>query len=909
MTRRSAFKRRSDLVADGPKGDLAVARKLSHASARCVFGGWLLSVWVLAFVSSVSAQDAGVEEASARETEPNERSEPNEGRALDGGESGGGESGGGESGGGESGGGESDGDSGGGESDGDSGGGALGSGESGGGGGANDALDPTAAFVGGRSLREAMIVVATGGVSGEIATAVCDTELTLDPSELATRDVWGGLGDDVFVVDTGGLFARHGVSRWLAEHHPAELARLARELGYHALAVSQADLGDERSVLLERARALRRVGIPMVASNVRCSAAAAEVCDALLDGSDGVPLATRGAERVAFFAYLDPRATTRMANDRVSGLRIEPIAAALARDVRAARARGATMVLASIDLGSGASGAAEVLELVSALDDDAKPDLVFSSEAGGNPLFARPATFRPAVVSAPFRGAVELRMRRDSFTEGLDVLAIPSEKSVTAIPFAELVERIGTAYCDALGAPLVGARLDTSRVLDAPAMAELAAGVLRVRANADIAVLNRPTIDRRWHPHSNEALNASDVEIAIRYDEPLFAATVPGHWITALAGARAGNATLVTLGLEPATPTLPVRVHGRPLEGAAHYRVVTNRFLARGGDGLLPALPSGVEWQPVGGPGVRQSVLEYLSEARDEDPRDALPNPSQRVEWQLRAQVDLTFTGSAIRDAGDYREGPLVNARQLQFGFATQLAWNALHPQAAWENSINTTYTLAATATTDGFDEGTDQVLYRTSGNYRGFRARRDALYVPDLFAEGLLRTELTKQDPRVVTLDDGTMETQPVGHFLTVRFTGGLQWRLLPQLRVRALGGFELLDALDDDVRVALGGYGAQLIVDPWILLGVAPRTLTAQLTLDWFASDPGGRNRHLVQGLFDVKIQLTQLFALSFNVTLYGLKTRVLVDERYESRPFAFAFQTNAGLRVSFVGRRARQ
>jgi len=769
--------------------------------------------------------------------------------------------------------------------------------------GANDAM----ASVTGRSLREAMTIVATGGVSGEIATAVCDSELTLDPSELATRDVWGGLGDDVLVVDTGGLFARHGVSRWLAEHRPTELARLARALGYHALAVSQADLGDERALLLTRARALRRAGIPMVASNLRCSAAASDVCNALLDGSDGVPLATRGAERVAFFAYLDPRATSRMADDRVAGLRIEPIAAALSRDVRAARARGATLVLASIDLGSGATGAAQVLELVSALDDDAKPDLVFSSEAGGNPLFARPATFRPAVVSAPYRGAVELRIRRDTITEGLDVLAIPSEKSVTALPFAELVEHVGVDYCDALGAPLPGARLDATRTLDAEAMATLAAGVLRERANADVAVLNLPTIDRRWHPSRNDALSASDVNVAIRYDEPLVAATVPGAWIAALAGVRAGNANLVTLGLEPATPALPVRVHGRPLELAASYRVVTNRFLARGGDALLPALPPGTEWEPVRGPGVRQSVLEFLSEPRDDDPRDALVDPSQRVEWQLRAQVDLTFTGSAIRDAGDYREGPLVNARQLQFGLATQLAWNALHPRAAWENTVNTTYTLAATATTDGFDEGTDQILYRTSGNYRGFRDRRDALYVPDLFAEGLLRTELTKQDPRVVTLDDGTMETQPVAHFLTVRFTGGLQWRLRPQLRVRALGGLELLDALDDDLRVALGGYGAQLIVDPWILLGAAPRTLTAQLTVDWFASDPGGRNRHLVQGLFDVKIQLTQLFALSFNVTFYGLKTRVLVDERYESRPFAFAFQTNAGLRVSFVGRRA--
>ena len=92
-------------------------------------------------------------------------------------------------------------------------------------------------------------------------------------------------------------------------------------------------------------------------------------------------------------------------------------------------------------------------------------------------------------------------------------------------------------------------------------------------------------------------------------------------------------------------------------------------------------------------------------------------------------------------------------------------------------------------------------------------------------------------------------------------------------------------LGSAADTRRVALAQDALEVPAppedDPAEPLVFAPRTLTAQLTLDWFASDPGGRNRHLVQGLFDVKIQLTQLFALSFNVTLYGLKTRVRVDD----------------------------
>ena len=306
----------------------------------------------------------------------------------------------------------------------------------------------------------------------------------------------------------------------------------------------------------------------------------------------------------------------------------------------------------------------------------------------------------------------------------------------------------------------------------------------------------------------------------------------------------------------------------------------------------------------------RDSVRAYLEEPREGDPRDDLSDPAKHVEWLVRAQTDLTFNGSAIRDVAAYQEGPLKNSRQLQFGFNLSLAWSALHPQGSWDNTLTSTYTLAQTASSDGFDEGTDQVLYRTSGNYRGLRARHDELYVPDFFAEGLLRTELTRQDPIETTLDDGTVERTQPAHFLTTRFVGGLQWRLTPQIRLRAVGGFEILDALDDTKRVVLGGYGAQLFVDPWVLFGSLPRTLTVQLTLDWFHSDPSERNRHLLQGLFDVKIQLTQLFALTFDITLYGLKQRVAVmdpDPHYEARPFSFALQTVAGLRVSFVGRRS--
>ena len=733
-------------------------------------------------------------------------------------------------------------------------------------------------------LRDLGRIVATGGVAGELAVPVCQGT-TLEHGELAHRRLLQH-SETAIHVDTGGLLARYGVARFAVDRDVGAVVELVQGLGYHALAFGETDLGDPRELLLRRARALREANIPYLATNLRCDEDGSEVCEALMTGHEGVPMMRRGGSRIAILSYLQPTALARVGPDRARGLRLEPLQESIQNGVRAARAANADVVVAIVDAGYGADAVANVMEATEPLDDADKPDVVLVAGAGTQLVFARPASFRPAIAAAPTRNASDVHIRHNGST--FDILVRPSDDTETVHPALErFVERVGPAYCEALGQDLPGGRIDQERDdIDAAQLTTLVGDVMRDTATADVAVMNLSAIDERWSLRGSDALTESDINIGVQYDEPLMAATVPATWLRNLA--RAQNESLMTRGLEITNAfgaLEKIKVNGRILDLEANYRVVTIRFLAEGGDhGLLPA---GVEWEQLEDQTLRSVMRDYLQTPRDTDPRE-IRDPGDRLEWTFRINTDATFAGSAVRDPGGYQEGPLQNANQIQLGLNASVGLNALSRRAAWENLITGNITGASTSESNGFDEGADQIVYRTSGNYWGFRADNDELYVPDLVLEGLLRTEFTRQEERD-------------RHFLNMRFTAGLQWRLHLKVKVKLLGGIEVLEAADDDLRSVEPGLGAQLIIDPWVLMREGLRKLTLATTLDYFSSGLGDRNRHLLQGLFDLQFNLNRYFALALNVTLYGLKEA--------DNDFSFAAQTTAGIRIGWVGRRVQR
>jgi hypothetical protein len=256
----------------------------------------------------------------------------------------------------------------------------------------------------------------------------------------------------------------------------------------------------------------------------------------VLDASDPAFRARVGTEDAAVLALLDPDVLHRIAPDRAAGLRLTPVDQALPSLVRAARAGGATVVVAVLDVTSD-----EAFALARRLPEDARPDLVVLAGEGDDVLFARPASVTPAISSPPPGGGVEVLLgRSDEMRAGFEMLAVPldEEGQHAAAAVDAFVQAIGQPYCDAFGARLPGGHL--ARELDAAGVADLTAQIVREFAGADVAFLNVSAVETGFRPSDQTGLNASDFYIALEYDEPLQVADVPASWLLeALQRARA----------------------------------------------------------------------------------------------------------------------------------------------------------------------------------------------------------------------------------------------------------------------------------------------------------------------------------------------------------------------------------
>lgn len=757
-------------------------------------------------------------------------------------------------------------------------------------------------------------LIASSHVGGHFAHPVCQHGEALRPADQAAYtyalERAARAEDRPLVLDTGGLLAPGGVAGYAAEADPSSLAAMVRELGYRALVFGPNELAAPRSGILRVAAELREASIPMIASNLRCGAEAAEVCAALVDASDG-PSVHRVAEAdVALLSVLAEDALAQVAPDRRAGLSVEPPAEALARLSRVAREQGATLVVAVVD--GGVQGG--VLALASSLPEDGRPDLLLVS-SGAEVLFARPRTVRPVIVGAPEDDAIEVHVREsDAMRDGLEFLAQPLGGRGITVGEAVLrwMERIGEGYCEAWGRPLAGGHLDEP--IAAGGMLELAATILRTVAGADVAILNRGVLDAAWRPAQEGALTASDVYVALEYDEPLQVTEVPAAWLQEVARRAESGGALVTPGLSwtGSGSGISIQIAGHPPESRASYRVVTIRFLAAGGDRALPDLPAGGAWVGLGDATLRGVVLEYLERESEGDPRRRLPDPRETVQWILRGSADLTFSGSSVDnprlrcgpdtapaqcvdgfvvgDGGEarpaYSTSLLNRSDTLTFGLTVDLAADAAAPDWTWQSSANLVYRTAWVEGAPGrpgvFAEAADQIRGRSTFAWRGLRQGNDQWYVPDPMLDLFVESELTEPPDRQ-------------WHWLLVRPTAGLRLQLVDKLQLQLMGGVQL-QPFDPAFEVE-PGVGATLTLAPWDLFKLEDRFARVSFTLDYFLADLGDDNRSQLRGQLDAAFDLAGPLAIVFNVRLFV--------QAEEGQDVGAAVDATAGLRFGYVGR----
>lgn len=736
-------------------------------------------------------------------------------------------------------------------------------------------------------------IVATAGVAGRFTEARCSASEALVPHEAAgfTGPLSARGGAGALVLDTGGLLAPHGVTRFANRDFPADVAELVHALGYQVLAFGENDLGAPRPRTLLVAHALAERGIPYVATNLRC-APDQPLCDGIVDARDAIEPLRVGEASVALLALLDPAVLERVAPDRSAGLTLEPIAERLPDAVRAARAAGAEVVVAVLDVGS-----AEAFTLARGLPDDARPDLVLLADAGDDLLFAQPPSLAPAIVAPPPGSGVEISVGRSAaLASAFEMLAQPLSvmaPASVASPVTEFADAVGAAYCAAWGRGLPGGAL--ARPIDAADVATLAAQIVREHADADAAFLNVQAVASSFRPADPARLSASDFYIALEYDEPLVVADVPASWLREALD-RAGAHGLVTPGLTSTGAGLAdLRIRHRAPVPAVSYRVVTIRFLAEGGDGALPPLPEGTTWRTLEHEengetrydSLRDVVLAGLERPSERDPRDVRPSPDDAPEWIVGATLDGTFAGSTLDNPQGYDAALLAVRSSIAMGLAIELRASASAPDWTWENrltgSFRTQWAPSSEPGTPGaFAEAQDQIQLRSLGSWRGWRTDPTAVYVPDLFVEAFVESELTRPAARDF-------------HWLLIRPTVGLRFPLASVLDVRLSGGLEA-QVLRPGAE-AEPGAGASIVLSPWTIFGDGARSLTAAGSADFFAADLFDQNRWQLRGSLDLALDLAGPFALTLGSRLY-------VQEE-SARGAAVAFSATAGVRLATTHR----
>ncbi|WP_053237407.1 5'-nucleotidase C-terminal domain-containing protein [Sandaracinus amylolyticus] len=731
-------------------------------------------------------------------------------------------------------------------------------------------------------------VLASGGIGGRFGRPLCQHGLTIEPSQSAlftyalVREARSP--DAPMVLDTGGLLAPHGVARFAAVSDPTALAELVDRLGYRALAFGVEELGAPRASLLDVIRSLRRRRIPSIATNLRCEDEAVVLCDLLVDAGDRPSVHVVDGRPMAVLAFLPDDAATQIAPENSAGLSIVPIAERMPEEVRTARAMGAEVVVAVAAIETEAA-----LELARELPEDGRPDLLLLA-GSGELLFARPSTVVPAIAEAPRGDAVEILIREGLLRAGYEMVVQPLGGRGIDVgePVLDFLDRIGEDYCAEWGRVLGGGLL--TRELDANGLAELAARVVLEAADADVSVINLGAIDERWRTAREDALTASDLYIALEYDEPLVVADVPASWVVELAR-RSADQHLVTPGLERDGDG--ARVLGRPVNARATYRVVTLRFLASGGDGALPALPEGTTWSPLDVGTLRSVVLERLQRGSELDAREALEDPAVTPEWIVSANADGSFSGSSIDNPRRPDGTPLYDSALLNrgdtiaLGLEINLRADATAPDWSWENSgllrYRAQWTPSMTPGVAGaFAEAVDQIQLRSLGAWRGLRVDPAHWYVPDAYAEIFLESELSEPPGRG-------------WHWMLFRPTIGARFPLTSELDVKLSTGLQA--QLLDPNGEAEWGVGAVVQLRPWDIARIEQRHVTLQGLLDWFVVDLGDQNRWQLRGSFDAMFDLAGPLALTLGVRLY------MQQERADQ--LGVALDATAGLRLGWLGR----
>jgi len=657
-----------------------------------------------------------------------------------------------------------------------------------------------------------------------------------------------------------------------AEHADALAAILTRGR-YDAIALGHNELALEDATLDALLPRLAAAGLPVVASNLTCDARR-PACGALRREL----LVRRGGETVGVLATISPSVLAGIPAGRVAGLGLRDPGEVIKEGVTRLRREGATFVVALFDGPRDSRALDEADALARHLAGGPAPDLLLGAglaeEDTSRALEELRRADAPPVIGAPPGTAGLTRVR---WTAGQVAV---ERVSPAAAPDPEVEARLRAAeaaFCAVAARPAAPAPIHGTMTREA--FVDYVLEVMRRRANAEIAVLNRAFVKRAPFPLSG-TLTEGDLQRALPYAAVIGAARVAGPVVESVIGPALANPKLAAAGVKKASGGL--QVNGRPLDKARAYRVATIAFVASGGDGIFPA--HALPFAPLpGAPDLRATLADFLrgqTGAQDGDPTvnaatDFGPAPVDRPLLVLLADGELDFAGTSISNGPGYTDTQLARAQQTALKGEATLVAQLRHPRHELDGRFDAQYGWTRTQPPQMpavSAESTDLITAIATYSYRGLRDWRQfpKPAIPDPYVRLWLESEFTQ--PAV------TPTQTRAYHHLQLTPTAGAQFTLNPRLKVRGGAGAQRELLAPDGAGRWQAVIEAGATLDPTAIATWGALAVRLEGLFNYDFVDPGGTRQHQLRGTAKLSVPLVPTLFLTIGVDVFAVQRQQL-------------------------------
>lgn len=759
-----------------------------------------------------------------------------------------------------------------------------------------------------------------GGLDGRFADPNC-RQNTRDSvpfarlaGDLARARAEAG-GDDALpllaigdIVGTGAL-GRHLLSE--AGPQPRGLAKAIAALKPALIGIGDGEFEVPPEALGRYLEALRTEGLRVGAVNLACGATRAQVCQGGAANSRRI-LQVSGV-KVGVFTLQYADLEQRVDPAHLAGLSFAGPGAAVDRAIADLRKDGAELLVAVVHRGGHGAPEAEVLQVADVLRGDVHLIITDAvTQESNTPWQARVGSGAEATAVVALPGSerswtsLEVTLAPGPTVRDVQIAVhLPDAATPVDAGANQWLTQARSAYCARWSRPVGALRLDTP--LDLEAFAAMVLQIMRGRADAEVAVINRGAFEARQAFPLRGSVTRDDLHRIFRFRNSLVRFNVSGEvlqsWIEGDPGIEGGKRDLLFAGVEVQGDE--VRVNGRALIPSHRYAVASIDYLARGGDGTLPGVDA---FEPVGAQGerlVRDHVQAWL-EARGDSPlktreglfRDLWRLPLWLASLDLRADV----ASSSADNRPGYHDARLTGLDALTLSVHADARLRMNTRDHGWRNRLLVNY--ARTTTPDLSSEPPvdlalvlwDRVSMESAWAFRWLRdtALDRSWWAPLPRLDARLRSQISvpeEQRGRLADLD----------------LLAGLAWELGGHVELHVGAGLnrELLRVDPQPYFRPLLAVGATL--DEFAVLTLGDSDLNVGLELDYRLKGPGDDHREEFHLNGRASFSLVGPLSLYAAADLFALRMRgPTQDLTHPAHADEFARQVRLdfGLRVLLEG-----